>query len=192
MLLRGLCSVGAIYDRRRVYNNVHYKHGYRFTKGLYRIQREHPGPLECNTMTSWWARWRLKSPASPLFTQPRIQAQIKENITAPHHWPLCGDSTCGRWIPHTNGQYRGKCLHLMTSSCKTPETILFSWGTKLVWFVKTNHDSLWFLGLDWGILRTFFIFIVYTFLKSFGEYILGAIDRKAPEDSHGLLAQINS
>ena len=38
------------------------------------------------TMTSWWARWRLKSPASRLFTQSLIQAQIKENIKAPRHW----------------------------------------------------------------------------------------------------------
>ena len=40
------------------------------------------------TMTSPWARWRLKSPASPLFTQPFIRAQIKENIKAPRHWHL--------------------------------------------------------------------------------------------------------
>ena len=40
-------------------------------------------------MTSKWARWRLKSPASRLFTQPFIQTQIKENIKAPRHWPLC-------------------------------------------------------------------------------------------------------
>ena len=26
-----------------------------------------------------------------LFTQPFIQAQIKENIKAPYHWPLCGE-----------------------------------------------------------------------------------------------------
>ena len=32
------------------------------------------------TVTSSWARWRLKSPASPLFTQPFIQAQIKETL----------------------------------------------------------------------------------------------------------------
>ena len=37
-------------------------------------------------------KWRLKSPASPLFTQPFIQTQIKENIKAPRHWRLCGDS----------------------------------------------------------------------------------------------------
>ena len=50
-------------------------------------------------MTSWWARWRLKSPASRLLTQPFIQAQIKENIKAPRHWLLCGEFTGDRWIP---------------------------------------------------------------------------------------------
>ena len=43
------------------------------------------------TVTSQWTRWRLKSPALPLFTQPLIQAQIKENSKAPRHWPLCGE-----------------------------------------------------------------------------------------------------
>ena len=56
------------------------------------------------TMTSEWPRWRLKSPASPLFTQPCIQAQINENIKAPRHWPLCGEFTGDRWIPRINGQ----------------------------------------------------------------------------------------
>ena len=45
------------------------------------------------TMTSLWARSRLKSPAPRLFAQPFIQAQIKENIKVPRHWPLCGDFT---------------------------------------------------------------------------------------------------
>ena len=45
------------------------------------------------TMTSWWARLRLKSPASRLFTQRFIQAEIKENIKAPRHWPSCGEFT---------------------------------------------------------------------------------------------------
>ena len=43
------------------------------------------------TMTSQWAWWRLRSPASRLFTQPFIRAQIKENIKALCHWPLCGE-----------------------------------------------------------------------------------------------------
>ena len=42
----------------------------------------------------------LKSPASPLFTQPFIQAQTKENTKVPRHWPLCGEFTGDR----TNGQ----------------------------------------------------------------------------------------
>ena len=44
-------------------------------------------------MTSQWPRWRLKSPASRLFTQSFIPTQIKENIKAPGHWPLCGEFT---------------------------------------------------------------------------------------------------
>ena len=31
------------------------------------------------TVTSWWARWRLKSPASPLLTQPFLGAHIKKS-----------------------------------------------------------------------------------------------------------------
>ena len=37
--------------------------------------------------------WVSNHQASPLFTQPFIQAQIKENIKAPRHWPLCGEFT---------------------------------------------------------------------------------------------------
>ena len=46
------------------------------------------------TVAPQWAWLRLKSPASPLFTQPFIRAQIKENIKAPRHrtlshkWPV--------------------------------------------------------------------------------------------------------
>ena len=42
-------------------------------------------------MTSKWAWWCFKSPASPMFTQLFIRAQIKENIKAPCHWSLCGE-----------------------------------------------------------------------------------------------------
>ena len=44
-------------------------------------------------------------------------AQIKENIKAPRHRPLCGEFTGDRWIPRTNGQLHGKPFHLITSSC---------------------------------------------------------------------------
>ena len=55
-------------------------------------------------VTSQWARWRLKSPASRLFTPAFVQAQIKENFKAPRHWPLCGELTGHRWIPSTKSQ----------------------------------------------------------------------------------------
>ena len=54
--------------------------------------------------------------ASRLFSRPFVQAYTKENIKVPHYWPLSGESTGGRCIPLTNGQWRGKCFHLMTSS----------------------------------------------------------------------------
>ena len=41
---------------------------------------------------------------SLLFTQPFIQAQIKEDIKAPRHLRLCGEFTGHRWIPRTNVQ----------------------------------------------------------------------------------------
>ena len=40
------------------------------------------------TVTSLWAKWRLKSPTSRLFAQPSVQAQIKENIKVQRHWPF--------------------------------------------------------------------------------------------------------
>ena len=54
----------------------------------------YPGSI---TMTSQGAPWRLKSPASGLFSQPFVQAHIKENIKAPCHWPKWGNPpvTCG-------------------------------------------------------------------------------------------------
>ena len=32
------------------------------------------------------------------------QTQINENIKAPRHWALCGESTGDRWIPLKKGQ----------------------------------------------------------------------------------------
>ena len=60
--------------------------------------------LKIITMTSLWARWRLKSPASQLITEPFDLAQIKENIKALRHWPLWWEFTGDRWIPRIKGQ----------------------------------------------------------------------------------------
>ena len=53
------------------------------------------------TVTSQWARWRLKSLTPRLFVQPFVQAQVKENIKAPRHWPLWRESTGYWWVPLT-------------------------------------------------------------------------------------------
>ena len=56
-------------------------------------------------------RWRqngrdsVKSPASRLFIQPFIQTQIKENIKAPRHWPLCGEFTGTDEFPAQRASY---------------------------------------------------------------------------------------
>ena len=52
------------------------------------------------TLTSSWPRWRLKSPASRLFTQSFVQTQMKENIKAPRHWPFTGNSPGPMNSPH--------------------------------------------------------------------------------------------
>ena len=43
-------------------------------------------------------------PALRLFTKPFIQAQIKDNIKAPRHWPLWGEFTDELKIRRTRGQ----------------------------------------------------------------------------------------
>ena len=45
-------------------------------------------------------RRRLKK----MFSNSFDQAQIKDNIKAPRHWPLWGECYGDRWIPLTNGQ----------------------------------------------------------------------------------------
>ena len=40
-----------------------------------------------NKLGDYSVRWRLKSPASQLFAQPFVQAQIKQNIKATRDWP---------------------------------------------------------------------------------------------------------
>ena len=46
-----------------------------------------------------------KNPASGLFTQSFIQTQIKENIKAPRHWPLCGEFTGTGEFPAQRASY---------------------------------------------------------------------------------------
>ena len=77
-----------------------------------------------------------------------IQAEIKENIKAPRHWPVCGKFTSERWIPRTNGQYCGKYFHLMTSSCRAcclAKTSWFDW--KLRSQFQGNFNQCFYFSL---------------------------------------------
>ena len=94
---------------------------------------------------------RLTSPASRLFTQPLFQAQIKENIKAPRHWPLCGEFTGDQWIPRTKGQLCGNCVHLMTSSWWIPQcTIRISHNAQFCnrnGHIRLQNIEFWVIGL---------------------------------------------
>ena len=55
--------------------------------------------------------WRHNEPDGVSNHHPRdcllngfIQVQMKENIKAPRHWPLCGEFTGDRWILRTKDQ----------------------------------------------------------------------------------------
>ena len=113
------------------------------------------------TMKSQWVGWRLKSPASPLFTQPFIRAQIKENIKAPRHWPLCGEFTGDhddvikwkyfpRYWPFVRGIHRspvnsphkgqrGGALMFFFDLCLNKRLSKQSWG----WWFETLSHPLW-------------------------------------------------
>ena len=54
----------------------------------FRVCHSQRNMMQYITMTSLWARWCLKSPASLLFAQPFIRAHTKENIKAPRYWPF--------------------------------------------------------------------------------------------------------
>ena len=73
--------------------------------------------VEFITVTPWWARLSVKSPESRVFTQPFVQAQIKENIKALRHWRLWGAFTGDPVKSPHKGPVTRKCVHLMTSSC---------------------------------------------------------------------------
>ena len=66
----------------------------------------HAGRADCHYHHSDVIMTTIASQITSLMivTQFFIQTQIKENIKAPRHWPLCGEFTGDRWIPRTKGQ----------------------------------------------------------------------------------------
>ena len=89
----------------------------------------HYSDVIMSTMSS--ADWRL-------FTQPIIQAQIKENIKVPSHWLLWVEFTGDRWISRITGQSRGKCFYVMTSSYVDGIFEITAYKTFLYFWNKDN------------------------------------------------------
>ena len=58
---------------------------------------------------------------------------------------LCGEFTGDPWIPRTNGQLRGKCFHLMTSSWRFPSHLLplslHSTSRQMYW--RATFETSW-------------------------------------------------
>ena len=82
--------------------------------------------------------------ASPSFTQPRIQAQIKENIKAPRHWHLCGEFTGDRWIHRRKG-------HAVTRKMfPFDDVFMFPWQEHAWCCISYSVRDIWHqVGWDW-------------------------------------------
>ena len=97
------------------------------------------------TIASQWARWRLKSPASRLFTHAFIQAQIKENIKAQCPWPLWWKFTRDWRIPRTKSQWRGKCFrhNMLRRLSEFKRVFQLHWSNKYEqpWWILANMNS---------------------------------------------------
>ena len=105
------------------------------------------------TLTSQWPRWRLKTPAPRLFTQPFIQSHIK----AARHRSLCGEFTgTGEfpaqrasyaenvsiwWRHHGCGTSREHCVlvffksHCITFQEQIITQLINFWGPRLLYVI---------------------------------------------------------
>ena len=114
------------------------------------------------TVTSQWRRWDLKSPATRLFAQPFVQAQIKENIKVLHRWPLWRQSTSDRWISLTKGPITGKMFPfddvIMRESVKLPMNTC-KYITRIFNHNKANHDKTfgYFMGHEMLVYNAYFL-----------------------------------
>ena len=112
-------------------------------------------------MTTWWARWRLKSPASWLFTQPFIQAagQRKHQISAslafvrgihrwpvnsPHKWPVTrkmfpfDDVTMAK--PEVGNKPCQKAIAVRTTSM----IAYHKWMVTIIIMLLCTYDECWY------------------------------------------------
>ena len=127
----------------------------------------------------------LKSPASILFAQPFIQTQIKENIKAPRHWPLCREFTQMAsnaenvsiwWRHHVNlrtlhfhipKNYISFSVWVWYHSVESPSMVdpqwnIWYWGSK-----RNLHTVYWgAVGYEWGTTSVYFGITYVCFIPS--------------------------
>ena len=119
------------------------------------------------TLTSQWPRWRLKSPTSRLFTERFIRTQIKENIKAPGHWPLCGEFTRTGEFP----AQRARNAENVSIWWRHHDIDVYTAKTGVIWmlmWLSTEETMLSFwwnfhLGLHWEL--PFWQFSVQSVMK---------------------------
>ena len=85
-----------------------------------------------------WLPRHLKSPATRLFVQQLVKANIKENIISKFHitGPLWGESTSDQWIPLTKGRNAFPChgvmhIHLRNLYETLVTSLLMHWNFSL-------------------------------------------------------------
>ena len=86
-----------------------------------------------------------------LFTQPFIPTQIKEDIKAPRHWPLCGES------PHKWPVTRKMFPFDDVIMCDVPDAIFCSWCIVLPQTIQNRSGThvvscvqrVWTITLNW-------------------------------------------
>ena len=130
--------VNLVHKRYFCYQNAIFSHNMKFVpenwmpwRGIY------------TTVASYWARWRLKSPASPVYSTFYSGADQRKHHSSDSLAFVC-EFTCDRWIPRTNGQLRGKCFHLLTSSWFRQNVILCHGITPCTtWLNFTSQDWIW-------------------------------------------------
>ena len=91
---------------------------------IYRPGKWHTEPATCwsEPMISHYNAVIMRAMAYQITSLAIVYSTVysgadQRNIKVPRHWPLCREFTGHRWIPRTQGRLRGKCSHLMTSSC---------------------------------------------------------------------------
>ena len=109
-------------------------------------------------VTSLWAQWHLISPASQLFAWPFVAAEIKENIEAPHHWPLWGESTGHRWIPLKRAS-NVENVSIWWRHYETNAFLFYRWVNQACMIWK-NYKYYWVLYIYWWRKQTWYPSII--------------------------------